>query len=173
MSSIRIYFEGDKGLRPGFRKFFGDDRRITLISGGGQSTTEEDFRNAEKSHKDSLVLLLIDSDRPLTATETRHPKRYFMVQIMESWFLADRDALARYFGRNFNSSALPRNTTDIESIPKADVERGLDNATRLCSKGRYSDSKVVHGRQLLLLLDRKRVRDASPECDRLLQTLHP
>ncbi len=171
MKAIRIYFEGDKGLRPGFRKFFGENRQLTLVSGGNGPETEKDFRLAEKSHPECLNLLLIDSDVPLT-DETRHPQRYFMVQVMESWFLADREALAKYFGKDFNANALPGSAAAIESIPKADVEAGLDDATRKCSKRKYGDAKVVHGRELLGRIDRDKVRRASPECNRLFQALH-
>ena len=131
--------------------------------------TEKDFRLAEKSHPECLNLLLIDSDVPLT-DEAHRPHRYFMVQIMECWFLADREALAKYFGKEFNPKALPGNR-DIESILKADVESGLDDATRNCSKGKYRDGKVVHGRELLGRINCEKVRRASPECDRLFQAL--
>jgi hypothetical protein len=94
-----------------------------------------------------------------------------MVQIMESWFLADREELAKYFGQGFNANALPGSPTAVESIPKADVERELDNATRSCRKGKYSDDKAGHGRELLLLIRPGLVRRASPECERLFQTL--
>ena len=170
MSPIRIYFEGDKGLRPGFRKFFGENQRLTLVSGGNRPETEKDFLLGEKSHPECLNLLLIDSDVPLTV-DARHPQRYFMVQVMESWFLADREALAKYFGKEFNPNVLPGSPAAIEAIPKADVLRDLDDATRKCSKRKYSGGKVVHGRELLGRIDREKVRRASPECDRLFQTL--
>ncbi len=170
MKPIRIYFEGDKGLRPGFRKFFGENQRLTLVSGGNRSETEKDFLLAEKSHPECWNLLLIDSDAPLI-DEARHPQRYFMVQVMESWFLGDREALAKYFGREFSANALRGSPMTIESIPKADVLRDLDDATRKCPKQKYSDAKVVHGRELLGSIDRDKVRRASPECNRLFQAL--
>ena len=46
-----------------------------------------------------------------------------MIEIMESWFLADRDALARHFGEGFKAAALPGNPARVESIPKRDVEQ--------------------------------------------------
>ncbi len=50
-----------------------------------------------------------------------------MAQCMESWFLADRQMLADFFGQSFRENALPRNPA-IESIPKVDVYQGLDRA---------------------------------------------
>ena len=167
---IRIYVEGDKGLKPGFRKFFGENRPITLIVGKNTQETEKDFLDGLKSHPDSSVFMLIDADAPLS-NRPPDPRRFFMIQIMESWFLADRKALAEYFGEGFNPKTLPGDPRKIESIPKADVERGLDLATRNCRKMKYSRDKVGHGRELLSRINRTLVREASPECNRLLKTL--
>ena len=59
---------------------------------------------------------------------------HLMVQCMESWFLADMDALTGFFGDGFNSGALPRRP-DIENVSKRDLERGLRRATRPSSRG--------------------------------------
>ena len=42
--------------------------------------------------------------RPADATDEN---AHLMVQCMETWFLADRDNLADYFGHGFNPNALP------------------------------------------------------------------
>ncbi len=126
--------------------------------------TPEAVMVTEKNERHATQFTRLDSDK-------RHPQRYFVVQVMESWFLADRKALAKYFGKDFNPNALPGSPAAIESIPKADVEAGLDDATRKCSKRQYSHDKVVHGRELLGRIDRDKVRRASPECDRLFKTL--
>lgn len=94
-----------------------------------------------------------------------------MVQVMESWFLADRDKLAQHFGEGFNAKALPGSATDVESIPKLRVEEGLHNATRLSRKKAYRLDKPGHGRELLLRIDARKVRKASPECNRLFAAL--
>lgn len=59
---------------------------------------------------------------------------HLMVQVMESWFLADGSALASFYGRDFRSNSLPRNPS-VEEISKADVVRGLKNATGNSTKG--------------------------------------
>ena len=94
---------------------------------------------------------------------------HLMVQIMESWFLADKKTLAKYFGKGFNEGALPKRE-DIEAIPKADVLKGLENATRQTeTKGTYS--KGSHSFEILALIDPKLVRRSSPYADRLLVVL--
>ena len=91
-----------------------------------------------------------------------------MVQVMEAWFLADRPALAAYYGPDFNPGSLPANPNP-EDIPKTDVETGLRNATRRCAKGRYH--KGNHPPELLLLIDPEKVRRACPHFARLVDFL--
>ena len=91
-----------------------------------------------------------------------------MVQVMESWFLADRDALSEYFGQHFRESALP-GQQDIEKIEKGDVLRGLSEATGSCARGRYS--KGDHSFEILAKVSADKVTSASPYADRLVKTL--
>jgi hypothetical protein len=53
-----------------------------------------------------------------------------MVELMESWFLADREAVRRYYDDDdrFQGSSLPAHA-QIEKIPKKDVLDGLKEAT--------------------------------------------
>lgn len=142
VNQIRIYFEGHKSLKQGFHIFFSElvraarskRCRFELISTDG--TPVEDYRIALVKHPDAWNVLLLDSDGPdfggLSVTlcrkerlEERHAGSVFwMVQIMEAWFLADGDGLARYYGPDFRSNALPPNP-NVEEIGKADVYRGL------------------------------------------------
>ncbi len=92
-----------------------------------------------------------------------------MVQCTESWFLADRQALASYYGQGFVENALPRNP-DVEAIAKGDVLAGLQAATRLTrTKGPYH--KTRHGFALLGIIDPGRVRGASRHADRLFSLI--
>ena len=84
-----------------------------------------------------------------------HP--FFMVQQMEAWFIADRDALANYYKTGFRESALPQNSNP-EDVPKQDIENGLRNATRDCAKQRYSKGRDDVG--LLNLLNPITVYDS-------------
>jgi hypothetical protein len=65
---------------------------------------------------------------------------------METWLIADADTLATYFGNGFNRNNLPRRD-NLEAVPKSDVYRSLENATRQTSKGSYSKGK--HSFELL------------------------
>jgi len=74
VKDIRIYFEGDDRLRPGFRGFFSvvieaarkQKRSVFPIATNG--TPVKAFSIAQKKHTDSLNLLLLDSEHPLDGT---------------------------------------------------------------------------------------------------------
>jgi hypothetical protein len=89
---------------------------------------------------------------------------FWMVQLMESWFLADFDALRTVFKRNLNEAALAGNPK-VEEIPKADVMERLNRATN----GKYR--KVEHGVKLLENIDVRKVRSAGPHCERMFATI--
>ena len=91
-----------------------------------------------------------------------------MVQVMESWFLADVGALEGYFGQGFRRQALPNNS-DVEKVAKRDVEKGLDDAAKRTGKKGYRkgrDSFEILGR-----LDPAKVRGASGYAERFLKAL--
>lgn len=138
--------------------------------------------NAAKSK--TLPLLLVDSEQPVNGTVWSHlaehdgwkkpagtedRQAHLMVECMGSWFLADRQCLARYFGQGFKGNALPPRP-NIEQIPKADVLKRLKQATRQ-SKTRGQYCKSEHSFELLALLNAGAVRAAAPHVDRLLSTL--
>lgn len=176
VTRLRIYFEGDDVLRPGFRQFLSEIAevarsgrcRFDLIATNG--TPVEDFRDALKTHSDGWNVLLLDSEDP-EEFELRKknlkgcdPESIFwMVQIMESWFLADLQALRAVF-KSLNESAV-RGNPNVEEIPKADVLARLDKA----ANGEYH--KVKHGTKLLGLIDPVKVRKAAPDCDRLFRVI--
>jgi Domain of unknown function (DUF4276) len=93
---------------------------------------------------------------------------HLMVQMMEAWLVADRDALSRFYGQGFNASAIPRNP-NVEQISKPDLESALKEATRHTAKGEYH--KIHHGPRILSQLNVSRVRKAATHCDRLFLTL--
>ena len=104
-------------------------------------------------------------DRPNGATDDQC---HLMVQIMESWFLADADNVESYYGSGFRRQALSRNP-DVEQVPKQDVRSGLDRATRQTPKGSYSKGK--HAFELLERIDPAKVRAASHYADRFINAL--
>jgi hypothetical protein len=113
ISEIRIYYEGDRLLKPGLSQFFSQLRsraesrrcRFQLIAGGSGSTTCSDFGRALETHPSALNVLLKDSEGPDSGRlseslcreydwDGHHRESIFwMVEMMESWFHADKDAL--------------------------------------------------------------------------------
>ena len=75
---------------------------------------------------------------------------------METWLLADRQALRRYFGPQFAESALP-NWPDLERVPKDTVLDALTKASARCRK-QYAKGKVSF--ELLAQVDPDRVAAA-------------
>ncbi len=183
----------DVTLRQGFNYFFRElidkakNKNITLrpITYGSKYETFKKFLDGVKEYQDSFVLFLLDSDAPLDENET--PKSFLqkqnqtwhlqnaeenqchlMVQLMESWFFADKDKLAEFYGQNFNRNALAKNM-NVEKIPKTDIESGLSNATKNTQKSEYH--KTRHGAKLLEIISPQKVRQAAPHCDRLFETI--
>ena len=89
-----------------------------------------------------------------------------MVEVMESWFLADPDTLESFYGQGFRRNALPANP-NIEGVFKQDVFNGLGQATRDTKKSSYN--KGAHSFDILAELDPAKVRGASPHAERLIR----
>ena len=104
-------------------------------------------------------------ERPPRATDEQC---HLMVQVMESWFLADREALGAYYGQGFRAGSLPQNPL-IEDVGKDDVLNGLEQATRDTSKGRYNKGRDSF--DLLARLDPAKVTSASPYAKRFIDAL--
>lgn len=179
-------------LREGFNHFFlelivkarAKNIVLRLIMCGSKYETFKDFLNAAKSYENSFVCFLLDSDAPVdnqTAKaflQTQNPLWHLqtveenqcdlMIQIMESWFLADKEKLGEFYGQGFNQNTLPKNA-NVENVLKADVENGLANATRNTQKGEYH--KTRHGAEILKLINPKKVRDAAPHCKEIFTVI--
>ena len=144
------------------------------------------YKNFMKAHAKPgvIAVLLVDSEDPVTArTAWQHlrerdgwsrPARatdvqcHLMVQVMESWFLADPDALERFYGQGFRKSALPRNPK-IETVSKRDVENGLSRSTANSRKGRYHKGK--HSFEILAKIDPGKVMAASDHAATFINAL--
>ena len=184
VAPIAIYFEGSSDLREGFSAFFSEipGDRPKLVAGGSFANTIRAFVIAVEQASGSN-LLLVDSDGPddgrllqkvknnpewNSALAVRDEQVHFMVQVMESWLLADKGALESYYGRDFRSTRLPSNPR-VEQVSKDDVLKGLREATRGTGKGPYH--KTRHAPALLVLIDTAKVRSAAPSCDRLFRAI--
>jgi hypothetical protein len=94
-----------------------------------------------------------------TNPRKREVKIFWMVECMESWFLADIEALSRYYRRDL-AEAL-RGNPNVEEIPKEDVLARLKAAT----DGRYHKTKDAP--HILKRILPQRVKQAAPNCRRL------
>ncbi len=193
VSEIRIYAEGGGDqkdtkafFREGLSKFLGSIvtlarlRRIRwqLIACGPRDAAYENFKNALAGHPESFNVLLVDSEGPVTtkrwahlhwnACGTTEEHVHLMVQLMESWFLADQECLEAFYGQGFVPNRIPANP-NVESIHKDIVIESLITATRNTQKGEYH--KIRHASKLLGLIEEGRVRQRCPHCEVLFHTL--
>lgn len=93
-----------------------------------------------------------------------------MTQIMESWFLADRDVLKAFFGQGFKENALPATNNAIEGIAKQQVYAALAQATSNC-KTKTAYGKGEHSFRLLANVDPAKITRASPWAKRFVDEL--
>lgn len=179
--------------RQGFAQFFektplNNIRRPRVVACGGRQEAYEDFCTAIE--KGECALLLVDSEVPiatqsqpsgdpfrpwdhlLATTGWRCPEGssdkdcHLMVQVMESWFLADWQATAGYFGREFHGMAPP--TAQIEELTKDQVIGALPNGT---SHGARRYNKGKDSFTLLGQVDAMKVLARSPWAKRLVDEI--
>jgi hypothetical protein len=95
---------------------------------------------------------------------------HLMVQVMESWFLADRERLKTFFGQGFRENALPAANRPIEGVAKDQVYSALKQATQNCkTKAEYG--KGEHSFKLLARIEPAKVMAASPWAQRFVDEL--
>ena len=156
----------------------------SIEAAGGREQAYDAFKTAHARNSRTAVLL-VDAEAPVTIPDpwthlktrdgwTRpaaatNDQCHLMVQVMESWFLADREALASFYQQRFRPHALPGTPRRVEQISKKDVEDGLERATRATTRGRYH--KGQHSFEILASLDPAKVTAASPHARRFVQTL--
>ena len=197
MSAV-LYIEGGGDnrrlgaqFREGWTSFF---RRAGLggcmpkvVRGGSREQTFVRFIKSLGDSKDGTVpLLLVDSEAPVTTGHTvwQHlhardrwgtpdtacdDQAFLMVQVMETWFLADREALRVFFGPKFAVNAI-REWPRLEDVPKNTVLDVLSKATAKCSK-QYGKGKISF--ELLAHIDPAHVKAACPHAKSLLDRLRP
>jgi hypothetical protein len=192
---VRIYVEGGSvgstksNCRKAFAAFLEKVIRagsFKVIASGSRQKAYEDFSSAVRQHPGDYVVLLVDSEAPVTATPWQHlnaregdkwerpagvadDQAHLMVQVMEAWFLADQETLSMYYGQKFLRNSLPRQR-DIEQIEKNRVLDALHHASRPTQKGSYH--KTRHGFDLLELLNPALVRKASLHAENLFSVLN-
>ena len=142
-----------------YKTFSADLRKglstVLLLDAEGPVTTQSTWQHLKDND---------NWDRPANAADGQC---HLMVQIMESWFLADVMTLESFFGTGFRKQSLPGNPK-VEDVPKQDVLNGLKQATR-GTGSRYN--KGTHSFNILAILDPRKVMAASPRADRFIKSL--
>ncbi len=191
VTELRVYFEGHRALRPGFHRFFRqivqaarEHRcRVELIACRAKAVS--DFTKALQAHPNAWNILLIDGEgpddgklyqrlmqrsdwQPPSASAELRPSVYWMVQVMEAWFLADVGALESYYGRGFRKAALGAGSA-VEAVPKERAFSRLKEATTGTAKGAYHKTK--HAPAIPASINPEKVQQAAPNCKRLFDTV--
>ena len=91
-----------------------------------------------------------------------------MVQMMETWFVADREMLREFYGQGFQESALPK-ADDVEGIAKEKIAKALKKATRNTQKKTYDKAK--HAPLILEKIRLKQVQEKAPHCRQFVETV--
>ncbi len=197
MVNIKLYVEGGgesrrmrRSCRRGFRRFIEKSglkgTMPQIVASGTRRNAYEAFetRHRDASSKNETALLLVDAEAPVRKAEpwqhlkdrdewdrpegVKDEQCHLMVQVMESWFLADRTAFSAYYGQGFQEIALPSNP-QIEQVAKNDVLKAIRQATRGTTKGRYDKGR--HSFEILARIDPAKVTSASPHAKRFVETL--
>lgn len=93
---------------------------------------------------------------------------HLMVVKMETWFLADPEAMEQHFGKGFDPGALPR-PSNLELLPSRAIDEAISKAVRGTKREKYR--KIQDAAKLLQLIRPERVRQRSVSCERLFKTL--
>lgn len=187
--TVKIYVEGgaknNKDANVRCKRGFSDycsrlspaGRLPQVVACGSRSEAFKRFKTAVANSKNGdQCALLVDSEGPVSpGTAPAHhlaaqdkwsfeslpsDRVFLMVQAMEAWFFADRQALADYYRKGFRPNALRGSDRDIESIAKSDLEQSLKDASVATTKGPYR--KARHGFDLLSEIDPRKVEAGSP-----------
>ena len=193
---VKIYVEGggnSKDLRSrcrrGFVKlleragFIGRMPRIVACGSRGDAFSR--FSTAAKElSSTSQPMLLVDSEDPIAQSPWEHlgqrdhwtrpdgvsdDQVQLMVACMETWIMADREALRSCFGSSLQGGALlPQ--SNLEKRSRNEVQDALERATRGCGQ-RKKYSKGRRSFQVLERLNPDTLREYLPHFRRLLDTL--
>lgn len=194
---VKLFVEGggDTSLlktacRRGFSEFLKkaglDGYMPRIVACGGRQDAYAAFCTALSCGESAM--LLVDSEESVTSP---HPWQHLcdrvgdqwaqpagakddhchlMVQCMEAWFLADRQALQNFFVQGFNAKVLPATANAIEMISKQKIYQSLDDATKHC-KTKAPYGKGEHSFKLLALIDPAKVTTASEWAKRFIEEM--
>lgn len=151
-----------------------------LVACGGRRQAFNAWSWPKPDARYPLRILLVDAEAPVSGGFADHladrprdqwpvsandeDRIHLMVQVMETWIIADISTLACYYGPGFRGEALPTEKP-LEEVRKKSIEAALRNATKNTQRGRYR--KIRHASDLLARIDPGQVRQRCPACDRL------
>ncbi len=196
MVKATIYLEGGGDsrdlhikCREGFRTLLEacgfKGRMPKLVASGGRGQTFRDFCIALRANTaDCAVMMLIDSEDPMADIEqawthlkvrdnwdkpngAEDDQVLIMTTCMESWIVADRDALRAHYGSELNENQLPP-LNDLENKGRHTVQDALERATSTCSNN-YQKGKRSF--QVLAVLTRATLEQHLPTFVRNMRIL--
>jgi hypothetical protein len=100
---------------------------------------------------------------------TRAEQAQLMVTAMETWIMADRVTLGRFFGSDLQEGALMP-AHDLEARSRGEVLQALERATRQCGRDR-AYAKGKRSFEILAQLDPTVLRGALPHFERFMESL--
>ncbi len=183
---------GAQEVRLAFQQFFRElhggpqasRASLNVVPCGGRDNAFSRFRHDTlEAGPREAHLLLVDAEGPVVSGSARahlaattnwslvgiaDNQVHLMVQAFETWLLADRDALAGFYGPRFAPRGLPVDR-DLENVPKAGLLPALNAACRQTPSRQYE--KTRHLSKLVERLDPQKVRAACSYCRRLFDEL--
>ncbi len=195
--SAKLYIEGggdSKELHTRLRKAFSDlltsagfaGRLPRTVACGGRGKAFDAFKTAHAgAAPGEFVAMLVDSEDPVEDAEKpwKHLKArdgwdrpagaaaeqaLMMVTCMETWIVADRQAMRDHYNGGPQESALP-SVVDLESRRRHDIQGALSHATRDC-KNAYQKGKRSF--EVLGKLDPAVLKEALPAFARFIRISH-
>ena len=154
-------------LKIGQRAFLLVDSEASVATQKGSPKSQPEDRQQWQPWAHLKQRLGDEWDQPQGAKDT---DCHFMVQVMESWFLADSAALANFFGTGFAPGKLPNISQGIEAIGKQAVYDALEQATKSC-KTKAVYGKGEHSFKILAAIEPGKICAASPWAQRLVEVL--
>lgn len=193
---VKLYIEGggDRSslhikCRKGFRELLeraGLNRMPSTKACGSRNAAYGDFKTAlSTAAADEYPVLLVDSEAPVSQSPWQHLQSrdgwerpagveddqvQLMVQCMETWCVADREALREFFGACLREGVLPA-LENLEARTKESVQEALVNATRDCGHDKGYE-KGKRSFELLGQLDPAELRKHLPHFVRLCEMLN-